>query len=216
LVAFALQRTGCDVAAVLGEVAAVATTETRDTILGFAAEPPTSLTEWGFEIVETRDGTVLVSTNYERYEPTSDLVSIALAVADALSDDQYLVGSITVASDLPEVWLRGPHHDEAVAATSRMLACASVHASQRSASGAGMPDQMFLVFIAEMQSRRDADTVALAARTNDRDGASLGISSGSVCCIAVARSVVVDVEPIEDRRSIGRFAGAFSKALEVG
>ena len=216
LVAFALQRTGSDVAAVLGEVASVATTETQETILQFAAEPPTSLTECGFEIVETRDGTVFANTNYERYEPTNDLVAIALAVADALSEDQYQVDSLTIASGLPEVWLRGPHHDIAVAATARMLACASVNASPLSASGAGMPDQMFLVFIAEMPNSDDADAVALAARTSDREGAFLGISSGSICCIAVARSVVVEVEPIEDRQSIERFAAAFSTALALG
>lgn len=216
LVAFALRFTGNDVAAVLGEVASVAAAETQETILGFAAEPPTSLTEWGFEIVETRDGTVLARTNYERYEPTSDLVSIALAVADALSDDEYQVDSITIASGLPEVWLRGPHHDRAIAATSRMQACVSVDASPRSASGARMANHMFLVFMAEMQSSEDADTVALAARTNDRDGASLGLSLGAICCIAIARSVVVGIEPIEDLHSIERFASAFTAALDLG
>ncbi len=79
-----------------------------------------------------------------------------------------------------------------------------------------MPDHMFLVFIAQMQSSDDADTVALAARRSDREGAFLGLSSGSICCIGVARSVAIDVEPIEDQQSIERFAGPFREALVLG
>jgi len=209
-----VERDRCRAAAELADAAALADAETRDIVLRHASDVPLSLRDWGYEIIQTDRGTVFADTNYAKYEPTSDLVSIALRIADIIDADQYLVDRITVASDLPAVWFRGPHHDDAVAAIERMKACVSVSASPRPESGTQPLGQMFLVFIADMLNPEDAEILVEASRLENDSYSSMTVMLGTVAATVIARSFVDGVEAIEDHTTIERFREPFQAALE--
>jgi hypothetical protein len=76
-----------------------------------------------------------------------------------------------------------------------------------------MPDHMFSVWIAQAATTGDAEAIATAAiPKSGSDIALLGIASGTVCSVLVARSVVKGIPLLEDMNSIERFRLALNAA----
>jgi hypothetical protein len=213
MVAWALERTGQDVLLVLNEAASFADEQAAEILQRFADEVPASPTDWGYEVVQTGAGAGLANTNYATYQPSVDLITAALAIADVLDADQYLADRMTVAAELPDVWCRGPQHDAAREAIGRMPACVTVSADPRPETGASPMTQMLTIWIAEMASANDANVVAEAARAASGDHARIAFREGPLCCVLVARSVQIGTAALEDQGTIGRLETALRSAL---
>jgi len=213
MTAWALQRNGQDVFVVLNEAASFADEQAAEILHRFAGEAPASLADWGYEVVQTGAGPGLAHTNYAAYQPSIDLTTAALAIADVLDADRYLADRIAVAAELPDVWCRGPQLDSARAALERMPACVTVGADPRPETGASPMTQMLAIWIAEMASASDANALAEAARAASGDHARIAFHDGPLCCVLVARSVQVGTAALEDQGTIGRLEPALRAAL---
>jgi len=214
MVTWALSRTRRSVSDALLGAAEAADEQAAGILRRFAEDPPTSLGDWGFEIIKTSAGLGLAHTNYEPYAPSVDLVAAAVSLAEGLDADRYLADRITVASDLPDVWCRGPQHEQAQDAIGRMRACVAVSADPRPDTGASPSTQMLTVWIAEMTHDADAEVVSRAALTAPGDHGRLAIHHGALCCLMIARSVQVGVAPLEDQTTIERFMPSLRSALQ--
>ncbi|MCC5951688.1 MAG: hypothetical protein JJU45_06285 [Acidimicrobiia bacterium] len=213
MTAWALRRTRQDVLLILNEAAGLADEQAAEILRRFAGEPPDSLADWGYQIVHTGSGAGLAHTNYAPYQPSVDLTTAALAIADVLDADHYLADRITVAAEFPDVWCRGPRVDSARAALERMPACVTVGADPRPETGASPMTQMLTVWIAEMASASDANVVADAARAAPGDHARVAFHDGPLCCVLVARSFQVGTAALEDQGTVGRLEPALRAAL---
>ena len=156
VVAWELQRTGQRAHAVLMAATRTAEPEAAAILRRFADDPPDNLRdEWGLELVQTPSGLGLAQSEYfAAYEPSADLLAGAISLAEALDADRYLADNLTVAADLPNVWLRGPRHEEASAALERMRGCVSIGGDPRPETGAPPMTQMLTAWIVEMANDR--------------------------------------------------------------
>ena len=215
MIAWELQRTGQRAYAVLMAAAGTAEPEAAAILRRFAADPPDNLRdEWGLELVQTPKGLGLAQADYfAAYEPSADLLAGAISLAEALDVDRYLADNLTVAADLPDVWLRGPGHEEGSAALERMRGCVSIGGDPRPETGAPPMTQMLTAWIVEMANDHDARTVTEAATRATGDHVRLAQHLGSLCCVLIARSVQVGMPALETDETIERLAPAIAAAL---
>ncbi|MBF9130762.1 hypothetical protein I0C86_17610 [Plantactinospora sp. S1510] len=171
--------------------------------------------ECGYRVLETPTGRVLVDDEGREYAPEADLPALAFEAAAMLERDDYQVGQVSVAVELPGMWLGGAR-SPAVDAARRLTGCACVHA------GAGKDtvpaDQhVLLVFLAEAASAGDAAALAEAASRQPADQAvASGVAAGRHCAVVVARSTVLGLPAIETRSTLGRFAPRLAAILHGG
>jgi hypothetical protein len=190
---------------------------TAEILRRFAEDPPRSVAEWGYAVVGEGSEIALVRADFEPYAPTVDLLSTARSIAAAIDRDRYQTESITLATRLPAVWLRGRAH---AAGASRAVAsapgCVTIRAQLRpteARSTGGPASHMFVVFLAELTTARKAKLVAEAAASSTGDHARLAVAHGRVAAVLISRSVVVGVDGLETDESLQRLAPAFSAAL---
>jgi hypothetical protein len=202
VVAWAIARSGRDHAAALRRAAERSEPGPRRLLRALAAKPAAELQPGRYRCVSTPDGPALFEDDYQPFAPSVDLVALAFAVQDVVERDRYRISSMTVASDLPDVWLTGDVEPQRAA----IRGCVSV--------GTGFADdQLFLAFLAEAGDAADAATLAAAA-VPARTYEALGLASGAICCVLAARSVVAGVRSVERRGSLRRFAEPLQAALD--
>lgn len=204
LLAYAGQRTGAPIHSLVSEVSRRCQSAMTEVLTRHSSTPTNGLAVGGYREISTSAGVGLAQDYGHRYEPTVDLVSIAEGIVMVVEADHYRVDHITTGSDLPVVWL--PAANAATTrARNRIRGCLSVSARPTSDNHA-MAQQMFAVWLAEAASPIEASTIAAAAVPKAGSGiAILGLASGPVCAVMVARSVVKEVPPVEDSKSLERF-----------
>jgi hypothetical protein len=216
VVAWQLQRVSKDAGDTLQAMALRADAEANAILQRFGDDPPARLRdEWGLDVVETTYGVGLAQVGYAApYEPSADLVAAAVVLADGVDRHGYLADSITIATDLPDVWLRGPDHDEAAATVERMRGCMSVSSDPRPEIGARPMTQMLTVWIVELPTSDGAELVASAATRASGDHVRIARRRGRVACVLVARSTQVGTPPLEDPTTIERLVPVVREVLE--
>jgi hypothetical protein len=212
LLAYAGGRTRADVAQTVAEVARLATPAMAEVLMRHAGDPASGLTAGGYREVRTADGIGLVSDHGHPYQPTVDLLARAENVVNFLEADRYRVTAITTGSDLPKVWLPASTPASERARTT-LRGCLSV-STRPLCAAEGMPDQMLTVWVGEARAPQDAVAIATAAIPKTGSGIALiGLATGVVCAVLVARSVVQGVPPVEDQESVRRFRAPLMAAL---
>ena len=169
------------------------------------------LGDWGYMAIETPQGPGFVDASIHPYDPSRDLVRIALQVADIVEEDRYTVSSITAGVDLPTVWLPGAPFDTPLRADG-LRGVANVNARLKPDVREDARAQQFTVFIAEAATPGDAmhlHSWALVAGTH----AAVSVVNGTLLCLAIARSFVADVESYETTEAMARFQMPFAEAL---
>ena len=217
LVAYALEALGGDTPGVMERAAARADPGTAEIFRRFRDHPPHSLASWGYTVVDDAGDLSLVGAGFEPYAPTVDLLSSARGIGAAIDRDRYRTESITLATRVRPVWLRGgTHASDASEAIEQPLAVATVRAARQ--PGALRTDDrpghhMFVVFLVEVATAGQADLVAEAAATSTGDHARLAIAHGPVVALLISRAVAVGIEALETDESLQRFGPAFTEAL---
>jgi hypothetical protein len=213
LVAWAIARTGGDHAAELQQAARRCEPGVAEALSGIAARPAAELEPGMWRAVETAAGPILADDYFERFEPTIDLVGIALAVQDVIEGDAYRVSGMTVATDLPPVWLTATDPAALERALDRARACVGIHAELDPGAAPAAEDQQLLVFLADASSIEDARLLAAAAVPTESHEA-LGVAEGTVCCVVIGSSTVIGVPAFERDGSLERFEEPLRSALE--
>lgn len=216
VVAWQLQRVSNEACDTMHAMAQRADAEVGAILEQFGDDPPASLRdEWGLDVVETTYGTGLAQVDYfAPYQPSVDLVAAAVALADGIDRHGYLADSITVAAELPDVWLRGSDHDVATAAVERMRGCVSVRGDPRPDTGAHPMTQMLTAWIVELPTSDDAELVSSAATQASGDHVRIAEHQGRIACVLIARSTQVGTPALEDQTTIRRLRPVVREALE--
>lgn len=107
---------------------------------GVSSRPAAELEPAMYRCIETPDGPALAQTDFEPFHQTVDLVRIAIAVQEVIEADAYRVSDLTVATDLPPVWLTSAAGEGLEAALHGVRACVSISAQldpERAATASG-------------------------------------------------------------------------------
>ncbi len=186
---------------------------TRPLLERLAETPPRTLTDWGYGIIGQGDDLSVVRHEHQPWNPTVDLAQIAHRVAAAIdAEASYVATSITIATRVPLVWLKGsPKEPEARQALDQSLATASVHAEPLANDHA--TDHIFMAFITEFASPRAAELTARSSAAATGSFARLGIANGAVAVVLIARSVVQGVPNLEHDQTLQRFRQPLTEAI---
>lgn len=208
LVAWALDHVGTDYKHRFNEAATRATRGTAEMLRSVGKQPRRKLTPGMWALVSTPAGKALAQSDFDRYDPTVDLVTAALAIEEVVERDRYRVDALTVATEIPTVWLvdlptirRSLDRVRAVVSLSAVLA-----------EGDPQEAQMLLVFVTEAADAADAQAIAEAARSH-RDHEAVGVAVGSEFAVMVASSTVVGVPNRESAGGLDRFVADLRAAL---
>jgi hypothetical protein len=204
LLAWALARAGGDHTTALTAAADRCEPEMADTVRRVAQRPASQLVPGWYRCVDTPAGPALAETDFEDFEPTVDLVTLAFSVQDVLEADAYRVSDLTVATDVPDVWLTAGQNDPAERARRRLRATLSLRAAPRDDPTPQLAQQQLLAFVAQAASAEDAEAVAAAAQSTDWYEA-IGVAGNDLCCVVVANSTVVGVPTYERSGALDRF-----------
>lgn len=203
----------------------MATPEMDQLLNGFISRSPDDKdlrSSWGYDEIETEAGIGLIGYGFKPYQPTHDLAKIAIEIADYVATDKYEPNSVEIATELPEVWLitkhvwlRPNHNKKLKTALRNIRGGASISFSLRPAEHPNYQEQMFVIFLVEATNSSVSDTLfQLSRKTKPTDYSIVGVASGPLFCLAVARSFVAGVESFETMKSLNRFSDGLSSILK--
>ena len=213
LLAWSIVRAGGDHAAEFQQASRKCERGVADTLSRIADRPAAELEPGMWRPVETAQGSILADDDFEGFEPTIDLVGIALAFQDVIEADAYRVSGITVATELPPVWLTATDQAALERTLGRVRACVSVSAELDPGAAPTAEDQQLLVFLAEAGSVDDARLLVEAA-VPTKSHEALGVADRAVCCVVIGSSTVVGVPAFERDGSLERFEEPLRSVLE--
>jgi hypothetical protein len=213
LLAWAIARAGGDHAAEFRRASGQCERGVADTLSDIASRRASELEPGMWRPVASPTGPVLAEDDYERFEPTVDLIAVAVGVQDVVEVDAYRVLDVTVATRVPPVWLTPTDQAALERALDRVRACLTLHAELDPAAASTARDQHFVVFLAEAANTDDAQLIAGSAIPTEAHEA-LGLANGRVSCVVVANSTTVGVPAFERAGSLERFAEPLRKVLE--
>jgi hypothetical protein len=202
----------------LKDAAILSEANVADLLTGFAEGAPKERdlkSSWGYDEVNTKDGVGFIRWwEFAKYNPTLDLTSIALEVADSISRDQYQAASIGVASELPSVWLESKDNPSIHKVLESVVAGASVSARLRPEAHPTHESQTLMVFLVELNNESSAqELLGMSRRKRPSDYCMFGLAKGKLFCLVVARSFVGDVKSFETPESLLRFTGGISEIM---
>jgi hypothetical protein len=180
----------------------------------FAHNPVKSLAPWGYRSVNTASGAILVEERGRPFDTTIDLVEVAREIALVLEADVYRVSNITVANELPEVWLHGGSKQSVRGGLDSIQACLTMRGRLDPSAHLNAASQQFTVFLVETASVDGARALASAAQAGEQLAhEALGLAKGRLCCVLVARSFVIGHLAFEGPGALRRFTSDLSATL---
>lgn len=210
-------RIGADASQHFKDAAALSEPDVAELINDFAArtaEHRDLRDAWGHVEIATDDGPGLVRWGFRRYEPTCDLVAIALDIAAVLESDAYQPDDPELATELPAVWLTHASDPALAEALDAVRAAATIHGRLRPAASPAYASQQLTIFLVEARDASWAQRLLAISRTPSDNHALFGIGEGMLFCCTVARSFVQGVEAFETRDSLARFGPGIQSVLK--
>ena len=199
IVGYAAQRLGRPAAALAAGSASRAHPDTAALLASAAGEQIDLAGDWGLREFDLGDGPVFLGSDDEAYAPDADLAGMAIALADAFEADLYTGADVTVASDIPAVWLHGYQPDG-------VMGCAKASADRSDSSAPPMLRDMLLAFVIQTQTSAQTAAIAAAANAGGMTSATvLTATSDRLGILLIARSVVQGRPAVEDHASLMRF-----------
>lgn len=166
----------------------------------------------GYREVRTPEGLALFYTSYQRFTPKADLARLAFEGALTLEDRGYQIDSITLAVDLPPVWLNSARGSRLAKTIEKFSGCVSLHRVLRADPEPRHSGQFLLVFLAEAASEQDALEIASAADSNP-GRSEIALALGRIVAVIIQSSCMADTLPMEDRSSLERLRPIFEQLL---
>ena len=211
---YAIGSIGADAAETFEEATALAAGQAAAFLGSVARRPAASLSDWGYREIQTHEGAGFIEDDGRPYQPRSDLVGLAPAVAAAMDDGTWRLGEPATGSDLPAVWLRAGRPEDLEPAIRSITGCVRLQGSLADQTSPGARAQYMLVFLAETSDPRAARIIASATGPGTGSSiAALGIAAGPLCAVVIARSAVQGTPPVETGASLQRFRQPLVNAL---
>jgi hypothetical protein len=210
LLAYAARALGAAPEPLFAAAAALARADTRDIITRFLPRSGRTLSDGCYALVEIPAGPGFVDMSFDDYDPSLPLPDIALALADEIGNDKYERGAVTIATDMPRVWLEGVDDAALSRALRNVRAAATVHAGLRPgvAADGDHASRGIIIFLTELADAESAAAllrIAEATTAIPSDIALLGVGTGLLFCLMVARSYVQGVPTVETSQTLRRF-----------
>jgi hypothetical protein len=218
LVCYAGERTEAPVADLVRRTLQMAEQKTAGAIASQRTRRINLAKACGYREVRTSEGVAIFDTDYKRFSPKADLEMIAFQIALALEQNGYRIDGISLASDLPLVWLDSSDGSPIAKMVRRMSGCVAIHGVPRADPAPNSSGQSIRVFFGEAASDRDARDIATAAENaSNSQRTELGVASGRLCAVVIQHSWMADTPPMEDALSMERLRAVFERILtELG
>jgi hypothetical protein len=212
--------TGANLDDLFVDAAALAEPKMSELILGFRKQSQDYKDirkSWGYTVIETEAGAGFVGWGFRSYQPTYPLDLIALALAELVKRDKYGPAKVTLASDVPAVWLSHVDDDALKQALKSVRAPITIDADLRPQESPDHKHQLFVIFLAELNDESSARSLLALyeekqARPNDF--AMVGVQEGRLFCLAIGRSFTEGKASFENQASMRRFATPIAEVLK--
>jgi hypothetical protein len=164
--------------------------------------------------VETPNGRGFIGWDDKPYQPSRDLKPLVLRIAALLAADEYPGASLSVADQLPDVWLGGD--SRSIRMVPDLKAVGHISARMRAEKESPRRVQTLMIWLAEAPGPDAARTLADRARqANSPREARLVVSEGNLFCLLVARSMMMDTPTVETNERVARFSGGLTGILRA-
>ena len=164
---------------------------------------------WLMTVTEFEGRSVIVESGKDRFEPTSDVLGIAMQLRQILEADGYSTGDPVVESAVGSHWLDGSPGAQAI--LDRSVASVRVRVIGRPEQAP--MEQLFMAHVYELASAEAAVEFRAAWERGERDFAALVVSVGRLLVLVISRSSVRGVPTAESDERLGRFEQAVRSAL---
>ncbi|MBC8115838.1 MAG: hypothetical protein H7062_15745 [Candidatus Saccharimonas sp.] len=172
------------------------------------------LEAWGYDEFESSHGTGFIGRGYDPYAPTIDLKRIAVDISRIVDADKYVTGQIEYATELPDVWLQSNDNKNLQSALESVRGGATISADLRPNVHPAHASQQFTIFLVETASDANSLTLHELSKRKSRLGHSmLGVRSGRLFCLVVARSFMDGAAAYESTESLQRFSDGIQRIL---
>jgi len=159
----------------------------------------------GFTEYQFESGIGFIPCGYEKYNPQRDLPSIAFTIGKEIEKDKYQAADISIAQELPIVWIKGKSEDDVKRVLNQSLGTVSLQAYIREEFTKDWVSQMFLFYLVEFENENKATEFKklLGEEGTDKFARMFG-SVENIFYILISRSTTVGVEDYETNESLQR------------
>jgi hypothetical protein len=210
-------RTGSETGRLLTDTGKTGEPALRELIDGFLARSAAEQDlrdAWGWVEIEAPGGTGLLAWGFRPWMPSLDLVGPAMAIATVIDADAYRAADVTLATEIPEVWLA----DAADPGLGSLIGAArgtiTIQGRMRPAASPDHDSQQLTIFLLEATDADAAMRLVEMAKHGRPDTALLGVAAGPLFALVVARSWVEGVASFEDTDSLARFRAPLRVVLK--
>lgn len=211
---------GVDVDDLFEKAASLAEPKMSDLIRGFQkrSEDQRDIQKsWGYAMVETKAGPGFVGWGFKPYQPSYPLDQVGLALAQFVKRDRYQPASVTLASELPAIWLSSVDNNALKRALSSVRAALTIHACLRPHESLNYKEQALMIFLTELNDEAASKSLLELSQEKQvqaRDFAMVAASEGRLFCLAVGRSLMAGKPSFETQASMQRFSPGIAALLK--
>lgn len=195
---------GADRTQLYDDAAALASEATAKLLMLLHANRPmgTTLKDCLYALADdTPQGPGLVGRGLDPYEPSIDLLALAVRASEVIVAEAYPRRSFKVGSSIPPIWI-GSKERRVENVLRRATGTVEISLSSRSRT---IDDQLFNVYFSEMASVNDARWLAEVAPNEDPGrSATIAYSAGRVVCLGISKSTVIGLRSTESGQSLAQ------------
>jgi hypothetical protein len=152
----------------------------------------------------------------QRYEPICALHQIGLSLGKLVEQDKYGPARVTLASQLPAIWLSLVDDNALRRALASVRGVATISAELRPEASQDFRSQTITMFLVEVDEEGAAESLLRLAREKQTRANSFSIAAAKqtrLFCLAIARSVVTGTASFETQTGLQRFAIGMAEIL---
>lgn len=219
LLYFGATRTGGNPEKMFVKTAMFSESGVSDLITGFLkrSEREKDLRQsWGYYEVETNNGIGFINWGYKSYNPTIDLVKIAILISELIFSDKYSYGEVTAGTDIPLTWLSSKDDIDIQKVKESAKGFVSISSDLKKSDNPENNSQTILVFVAQLKSAADATILQIKSLNRISNSyCKTCIVKDDIFCLLITRSCVFGIEPIETIESINRFIKPIEEIIDI-
>jgi len=157
----------------------------------------------GYQPIQIKDSIGFVNTSYKKYNPKNPLHEFLYDISNVVYEDNYMYESITVAEEIPPIWLSAESNKEFSEYYEDLNGCASLNTGIKSGQN---KDNMLLIYILEFSNTKSPKS--MMTKVHERNTSKFSrmlILNKNILCIILARSIVVGKKDYESIDTLKRF-----------